>query len=241
MQASVAADMTAILARAQGMPDQHRHREAPPDKVRSLLVQAPDKKPGLRVFVPAILSLVVATGGAGAWLVARHPPSPPAVAIPRSLPERPTSTIDRAALPPRALVEAAADVPPKTAGKDKVRQRVSEHQTAAASSRKAQDRTPALPRQKAAERPMQDTATVDCAQSRREDRSWCLRPAMLDADRRLRRAYLAALAAGAGSSVISRYQRRWTKVRREADDAPEYVIDEYNALAEELEGLSTGR
>ncbi|AUW58902.1 hypothetical protein C1T17_13185 [Sphingobium sp. SCG-1] len=64
---------------------------------------------------------------------------------------------------------------------------------------------------------------------------------MLDADKRLRRAYLAALAGGAGSQVISRYQRRWIKVRREADDAPEYVIDEYNALAKELESLSAER
>lgn len=78
----------------------------------------------------------------------------------------------------------------------------------------------------------------DCARLALPERSWCLRPALLAADQRLRTAYERARSAGASGRLLGRYQKRWISVRRNADDAPDYVIDQYIGLAQRLESLS---
>lgn len=68
--------------------------------------------------------------------------------------------------------------------------------------------------------------------------AWCLRPAVLAADRGLRDAYADAIRTGVERSTLISYRKRWARLRNRSSDEPRYLIGSYRALAEELASLS---
>jgi len=58
---------------------------------------------------------------------------------------------------------------------------------------------------------------------------------VMEADARLRRAYAAAVDAGAPRSVIAGYRKEWANLRHRAPDHPRLVVWRYSAMASDLE------
>lgn len=82
-----------------------------------------------------------------------------------------------------------------------------------------------------------DSAASDCAGDRLE-RAWCMRPDILEADRRLRLAYAEAIRQGVERRFLIQHQRRWTRLRTLAPRDPDGVLEGYADLAGALERLS---
>lgn len=72
----------------------------------------------------------------------------------------------------------------------------------------------------------------------RLERARCLRPDILDADRRLRRAYAEAIRQGVERPFLVEHQRRWARLRKQAIRDPDDVLEGYGELAGALERLS---
>jgi hypothetical protein len=62
---------------------------------------------------------------------------------------------------------------------------------------------------------------------------------VMEADARLRRAYAAAVDAGAPRSVITGYRKEWANLRHRAPDHPRLVVWRYSAMASDLERYSS--
>ena len=93
---------------------------------------------------------------------------------------------------------------------------------------------------KAAEAPgkaAQPESPTQCEGDRLE-RQWCMRHDILEADRRLRRAYAAAIHEGVERRFLVAHQQRWTRLRSRASTDPEGVLEGYGELAAALERLS---
>nr|WP_047168740.1 hypothetical protein [Sphingomonas sp. Y57] len=72
----------------------------------------------------------------------------------------------------------------------------------------------------------------------RLEQAWCMRPDILAADRRLRRAYAEAIHQGVERRFLVEHQRRWTRLRNRATRDPRGVLQGYDELAGDLERLS---
>ncbi|WP_016746536.1 alpha-ketoglutarate decarboxylase [Rhizorhabdus wittichii] len=72
----------------------------------------------------------------------------------------------------------------------------------------------------------------------RLERAWCMRPDILAADRRLRRAYAEAIHQGVERRFLVEHQRHWTRLRNRAARDPQGVLEGYAELAGDLERLS---
>lgn len=72
----------------------------------------------------------------------------------------------------------------------------------------------------------------------RLERARCMRPDILDADRRLRRAYAEAIRQGVERRFLIEHQRRWARLRNRAIRDPDHVLEGYGELAGALERLS---
>jgi hypothetical protein len=70
------------------------------------------------------------------------------------------------------------------------------------------------------------------------ERAWCLRPAILAADDRLRDAYASATRAGVDGDTLARYNERWSRLRGRTRRDPEDVLFGYNDLADDLSRLT---
>ncbi len=81
------------------------------------------------------------------------------------------------------------------------------------------------------------TASSKCLRSDPASRAWCLRPNVLDAEAKLRLAYVGATHAGSDRDVLARYQRRWSALNRNANTDPDATIKGYRVLQQELEEL----
>jgi len=79
--------------------------------------------------------------------------------------------------------------------------------------------------------------TAQCEEDRLE-RAWCMRSDILDADRRLRRAYSEAIRQGVERRFLIEHQRRWARLRKLAARDPDRVLKGYDSLASALERLS---
>ncbi|HEY8615170.1 hypothetical protein [Phenylobacterium sp.] len=77
-----------------------------------------------------------------------------------------------------------------------------------------------------------------CAGLRGSDRARCAYPQVLDADRRLRRAYAQATRAGVERARLVSYRNRWDRLRHRADDQPARVIAAYGDMARDLSRLA---
>ncbi|WP_331536023.1 hypothetical protein [Phenylobacterium sp.] len=71
-------------------------------------------------------------------------------------------------------------------------------------------------------------------------RARCAYPMVLAADRRLRRAYVQAAAAGVPHSMLASYRDRWAGLRRGANSDPERTIGAYRQMTRELTRLRQG-
>lgn len=67
------------------------------------------------------------------------------------------------------------------------------------------------------------------------DLARCMRPQILDADRRLRTAYHEAVRSGVDRRVLGAYRREWKKLRRRANSDPRGVEVGYRQMARELD------
>lgn len=70
---------------------------------------------------------------------------------------------------------------------------------------------------------------------------YCDHGDVMAADRRLRRAYSAAVRAGVSRSVLVSYRNRWAGLRHRAPRQPELVVARYNAMAGDLNRLAGRR
>jgi uncharacterized protein YecT (DUF1311 family) len=70
------------------------------------------------------------------------------------------------------------------------------------------------------------------------ERAWCMRHDILEADRRLRRAYAEAIQQGVERRFLVEHQRRWSRLRNLASRDPNGVLEGYGELAGDLERLS---
>jgi uncharacterized protein YecT (DUF1311 family) len=77
-----------------------------------------------------------------------------------------------------------------------------------------------------------------CERLRGDDRARCAYPQVLEADRRLRRAYASATRAGVERGRLVSYRNRWASLRHRADDQPARVIAAYGDMARDLNRLA---
>jgi len=77
-------------------------------------------------------------------------------------------------------------------------------------------------------------ADASCRNLGRMDRARCMRPQVMDADRRLRSAYLDAMQAGVDPRTLTSYHRRWSRIRRQANSDPAYVAASFDQMARQL-------
>jgi hypothetical protein len=77
-----------------------------------------------------------------------------------------------------------------------------------------------------------------CEQLTGGARARCSYPAVLAADRRLRRAYADATRAGVSNGRLESYRNRWASLRHRADDQPARVIRAYGDMARDLNRLA---
>lgn len=81
----------------------------------------------------------------------------------------------------------------------------------------------------------------ECAGLEAEERAWCMRPSLLAADRQLLRAYDDARRAGVATTPLTRIQRRWATLQRNAVLNPDETLSGYRGLTGELLQLSSER
>ncbi|WP_374469502.1 hypothetical protein [Phenylobacterium sp.] len=77
-----------------------------------------------------------------------------------------------------------------------------------------------------------------CEGLRGDNRARCAYPQVLEADRRLRRAYASATRAGVARASLVSYRNRWASLRHRADDQPSRVIAAYSDMARDLDNLA---
>lgn len=240
IESRVAADMASIFSGMPNFADSHCRQDRQIDKVRSLLPNNKTKQTRWRTST-LVWSIILAGAGGGiaVWLLMQSPLSLPNWNVQNT---DPVSVLPAAAsketwksfpLKPVPVLPIAVGTAESVASDTKV------HGAPMPQSRNAQKPTAfKVTGQKSVSQSKSGRTGINCAQLALSDQAWCLRPAVLAADKRLRVAYDAALNAGADPRLIARSQRQWRRVRRQTDDAPQFVIDEYNALAGELESLS---
>jgi hypothetical protein len=66
----------------------------------------------------------------------------------------------------------------------------------------------------------------------------CAHPAVLDADRQLRRAYADATRAGVSRPALVAYRNRWASLRSRAGSEPDRLIHEYAGMASDLDRMA---
>jgi hypothetical protein len=156
------------------------------------------------------------------------PASTPATGVAENPFER---AVERHVVPPKAKV-TVAPAPPATKVADRAeppRQPAKSETTARSETRKPRP---------AADQPGDATASTAACAGDRLERAWCMRPDILEADRRLRHAYAEAIRQGVERRFLVEHQRRWARLRNLASRDPRGVLEGYGELARDLDRLS---
>lgn len=258
MQAQVARDLSGIFAQVPHMTAMHpetctdlAHKRVGLNIVACTRTERAARRPGFRLLWLAIICVILLVGAAAGWLLvkdwpAKVPGFEGIVATPvkagRGEATESGSRIDApmhaAPSPIPVPISAAASYSARVRSAPFGREATLRRRQPARASRPAEENTPGAQGKDAALRTA-SVADAECMRLAPPERAWCLRPALLAADHRLRIAYERARSVGASGRLLARYQKRWLSVRRDAEDAPDYVIDQYNQLAQRLESLSS--
>jgi hypothetical protein len=73
-----------------------------------------------------------------------------------------------------------------------------------------------------------------CGDLRPDERAWCLRPRVLEANRELTRLYDQARRAGVDSQALSRLRGQWASLQRKANSRPDETLAGYHDLRLDL-------
>nr|WP_089218744.1 hypothetical protein [Sphingomonas laterariae] len=164
-------------------------------------------------------------------IAARDVGAPPPQPQPELAPA-PVASVEPPAPEPVAVVAASASPPAKKPPARPARAK----RKAASKTEQLADASPSQPAPVAvAAAPAQPR----CEGMTANREAWCLRPAVLEADKDLRAAYANAINIGVARSTLSSYRKRWAKLRKQSSDEPRHLIGSYRAMTEELALLST--
>lgn len=200
---------------------------------------------GSRRTSPATIGAILAAGLAGlsAGSVLMNGSNDAPVAAPRVLRPGVDWQIPTLAPPAQPTSPFGTITPPPLAPNDEasgadfarlVRLAEAEAETSAP-ARKASARKPA---KDASTRSDARVAPAKCRDLRGGALERCAYPAVMDADRRLRKAYSRARRAGVPRSELVAYRERWAGLRDRSEDAPSRLIHRYEAMADDLTRLA---